>query len=132
MGRNLRDVVNIMHDFGQGRIKFRSLTEEINTSTIDGTLLVSFIAAIAQDEDGVILERTHAGIANARKRGVEFGRKLKLSKQQLTQAIKLMDSGERAEEVASSFRVSKATLYREIAKVRGVMLPAALRSLARR
>ena len=117
MGRNLRDLVNIMHGFGQGSIQFRSLTEEINTKTLGGTLLFHFIGAVAQYEHGLIRERTRTGIRAAKARGVRFGRKPKLSKQQVAHAIKLIDAGDRATDIADSFNVSRATLYREIAKI---------------
>jgi DNA invertase Pin-like site-specific DNA recombinase len=61
-------------------IHFRSLTEEINTSTLGGKLIFHIFAALAEFERGLIIERTRAGMKAARARGVRPGPKPKLSR----------------------------------------------------
>jgi Helix-turn-helix domain of resolvase len=69
----------------------------------------------AELERSLITERTKAGVAAARPRGVKFGRKPKLTRQQISQARKLIAQGERPADVAESFHVGRTTLYRALA-----------------
>jgi DNA invertase Pin-like site-specific DNA recombinase len=51
----------------------------------------------------------------AQRRGVKFGRKPKLTAQQIAHAQKLLDEGQRREDVATLFKVKRVTLYRALA-----------------
>ena len=70
------------------------------------------IGVLAELERSLISERTRAGVKAAKGWGVKFGRKPKLSPQQISHARKLIDKGERREEVAALFNVDRTTLYR--------------------
>ena len=65
--------------------------------------------------DGLISERTRAGVKDAKKRGVKFGRKKKLAPAQITKARKLIEAGERVEDVAALWNVGRTALYRALA-----------------
>ena len=89
LARSLRDLISMLDDFHQRGIHFRSLTEEINTSTPGGKLIFHIFAALAEFERGLIIERTRAGMKAmkaARARGVRPGPKPKLSRQQIEHA----------------------------------------------
>jgi DNA invertase Pin-like site-specific DNA recombinase len=73
------------------------------------------IGVLAELERSLISERTRAGVKDAQRRGVKFGRKPKLTPQQITHARKLIDTGERREEVAALLNVNRTTLYRALA-----------------
>jgi DNA invertase Pin-like site-specific DNA recombinase len=73
------------------------------------------IGVLAELERSLISERTRAGVKDAQRRGVKFGRKPKLTPQQITHARKLIDSGERREDVAALLNVDRTTLYRALA-----------------
>ena len=62
-----------------------------------------------------IIERTQAGMKEARRSGVKFGRKPKLSPAQVAKARKLIEHGERVEAVAELWNVGRSTRYRELA-----------------
>jgi DNA invertase Pin-like site-specific DNA recombinase len=96
-------------------VKFQSLTEHIDTETPTGRAMWQMIGVLAELERSLIAERTRAGVTAARARGVKFGRKPKLTLQQLSQARKLLAQGERPEDVAESFHVGRSTLYRALA-----------------
>jgi DNA invertase Pin-like site-specific DNA recombinase len=51
----------------------------------------------------------------AQRRGVKFGRKLKLTAQQITHAWKLIDQGVDRQKVATLFKVGRKTPYRALA-----------------
>lgn len=115
LGRSLRDLITMLDDLKHGGVKFHSLTEAIDTETPTGRAMWQMIGVLAELERSLITERTRAGVAAARARGVKFGRKLKLTRQQITQARKLIAQGERPEDVAASFHVGRTTLYRALA-----------------
>jgi DNA invertase Pin-like site-specific DNA recombinase len=68
LARSLRDLISMLDDFHQRGVHFRSLTEEINTSTPGGRLIFHIFAALAEFERGLIIERTRAGMKAARAR----------------------------------------------------------------
>jgi DNA invertase Pin-like site-specific DNA recombinase len=115
LGRSLRDLITMLDDLKQRGVKFHSLTEAIDTETPTGRAMWQMIGVLAELERSLIGERTRAGVAAARARGVKFGRKPKLTRQQITQARKLIAQGERPEDVAASFHVGRTTLYRALA-----------------
>lgn len=115
LGRSLRDLIAMLDDLKHRGVKFHSLTEAIDTETPTGRAMWQMIGVLAELERSLIAERTKAGVAAARVRGVKFGRKPKLTRQQITQARKLIAQGERPEDVAASFHVGRTTLYRALA-----------------
>jgi DNA invertase Pin-like site-specific DNA recombinase len=116
LARSLRDLVAMIEDFNKRGIQFRSLTEEINTTTPGGKLVFHIFAALAEFERGLIIERTREGMRAARARGVRSGPKPKLSRQQIEHAQRLIDEGQYRQRVADLFKVSRVTLYRALAK----------------
>jgi DNA invertase Pin-like site-specific DNA recombinase len=118
LGRSLRDLITMLDDLRERGVKFRSLTEHIDTTTPTGRAMWQMIGVLAELERSLIAERTRAGVAAAKTRGVKFGRKPKLTSQQIAQALKLIEQGERPQDVAASFHVGRTTLYRELAKHR--------------
>jgi DNA invertase Pin-like site-specific DNA recombinase len=72
------------------------------------------MGALAEFERALITERTRAGMASAKLRGAQVGRKPKLTPDQVEHARKLIDTGESPRQVAKTMGVSTATLYRKI------------------
>ena len=114
LARSLRDLITLVEDFSRRGIHFRSLTEEIDTTTAGGKLIFHLFAALAEFERGLIIERTRAGMLAARARGVRPGPKRKLSRQQIEHARKLIEDGERRQYVADLLNVGRVTLYRAL------------------
>ncbi len=83
----------MLDDFKERGIKFRSLTENIETETPTGRAMWQMIGILAELERSQIKERTQAGIAAAQARGVQFGRKKKLKPYQVQQIRKRIQSG---------------------------------------
>jgi DNA invertase Pin-like site-specific DNA recombinase len=115
LGRSLRDLITMLDNLKERGVKFRSLTEAIDTDTPTGRAMWQMIGVLAELERSLISERTRAGAAAAKARGVKFGRKPKLKPPQINQAKKLIAGGERPEDVAASFHVGRSTLYRALA-----------------
>src|ERR1039458_4179957 len=115
LGRSLRDLITMLDDLKHRGVKFRSLTEAIDTETPTGRAMWQMIGVLAELERSLISERTRAGVKAAQRRGVKFGRKRKLTTQQIIRARKLIDEGQRREDVAALLNVNRTTLYRACA-----------------
>jgi DNA invertase Pin-like site-specific DNA recombinase len=115
LGRSLRDLIHMLDDFKRQGIKFKSLTEAIDTETPTGRAMWQMIGVLAELERSLIAERTRAGVKDAQRRGVKFGRKRKLTPKQTAHARKLIDDGHRREDVATLLNVNRTTLYRALA-----------------
>src|ERR1019366_4941434 len=114
LGRSLRDLIHMLDDFKHRGVKFRSLTEAIDTETPTGRAMWQMIGVLAELERSLISERTRAGGKAAKRRGVNFGRKPKLTPHQIDHARKLIEDGWRREDVAALLNVDRTTLYRAL------------------
>ena len=112
LGRSLRDLITMLDELRAQGVKFRSLTEHIDTETAAGRAMWQMIGVLAELERSLIAERTRAGVKAAKARGVKFGRKPKLTKQQREHARELRAQGKRAEDIADLFKVGRSTVYR--------------------
>jgi DNA invertase Pin-like site-specific DNA recombinase len=112
LGRSLPDLIALVKAIEAKGAGFRSLTESIDTTTASGTLLFHVMGALAQFERALMLERTRAGMAAAKRRGVTAGRKRSLSGRQIEHARQLVAAGEGHQAVAASLGVSYDTLRR--------------------
>lgn len=117
LARSLRDLLRILDKLKAREVQFRSLTErEINTDTPGGAFMFQIIGALAEFEGRIIAERTRAGVAAARKRGVAFGRPAKMTKAQKDHARDLLGRERKTmKEVAGIIGVDRSTLYRAMA-----------------
>src|SRR5215470_5692954 len=114
LGRSLRDLIGLLDDLKTRGVVFRSLTESIDTATPTGRAMWQMIGILAELERSLLQERTKAGRAAAKARGVKMGRKPLLSTQQVAHARKLREQGESPDDIARSLKVSRRTLYRAL------------------
>ena len=112
LGRSVRDLVNIVCDLEQRGVHFKTLTDQINTSTTAGRFFFHVMASLAQMERELTVERTQAGLIAARRQGRTGGRKRKMDDSKIAVAKKLMQDGISPREVAQNLGVSIPTLYR--------------------
>src|SRR5713101_9231440 len=107
LGRSLRDLITMLDDLKSQGVKFRSLTEHIDTDTPTGRAMWQLIGLLAELERSLISERTRAGVNAAKRRGVKFGRKRKLTPEQLDHARELIEKGDRDRQgIDDMFKVS--------------------------
>ncbi len=116
LGRTVKGLIDLVASLQERGVQFRSLTDGIDTSTPAGRFFFHVMAALAEMERELIRERTNAGLASARARGRQGGRKPKMSESKIAAAKQLLDAGRPAQEVADNLGVSRATLYRGLAK----------------
>jgi DNA invertase Pin-like site-specific DNA recombinase len=113
LARSLRDLLDIVELIKERGAGFRSLAEDIDTTTPAGRLIFHVFASIAQFERERISERTREGLEAAKKRGRVGGRPPALSAVQRDEVRRMRDEeGRRLSEIAQLFRVSVKTVRR--------------------
>lgn len=122
LARSLHQLIETAGDLRGRGIGLVSLTDAIDTGSPGGMLVFHMLGAIAEFERALIHERTMAGLAEARRRGKVGGRPRILSKKDMSAARLLLTEGDlTAKEVAARFGVSRATLYRYLAKKKEIL-----------
>lgn len=113
LARSLKDLLEIVEAIRDQGTGFRSLAEDIDTTTPAGRLIFHVFASIAQFERERISERTREGLQAARKRGRVGGRPPALSPDQKIEVVRMRDEEQRPlAEIARLFRVSVKTIRR--------------------
>lgn len=116
LGRNLRHLVNTIHDLMERQIGFRVLSGQgttIDTSTAGGRLIFGIFAALAEFERELIRERTIAGLSSARARGRHGGRPYTMTPAKLRLAQAAMAKRDSTVgDLCKELGVTRQTLYR--------------------
>ncbi len=114
LGRSLQHLIETVTALRERGIGFKSLTEQIDTTTPGGKLIFHVFGALAEFERDLIRERTNAGLAAARARGRTGGRPKKLADPKtLALAQALYDGGTTdVATICQTLGISRATLYR--------------------
>jgi DNA invertase Pin-like site-specific DNA recombinase len=113
LGRSTRELLDLIERIGKAGASFRSLGDPLwDTSSSQGRLLSTLLAAIAEFERELIRERTGEGRKRAMANGVKFGRKPKLSDYQRQEAIKRRAAGETLASIAKSYAVDISMISR--------------------
>ena len=133
LGRNLRHLVNTVHELTSRGIGLRVLTGQgaaIDTTTAAGKLVFGIFAALAEFERELISERTVAGLAAARARGRKGGRPYSMTTAKLRLAMASMGQVEtNVGELCRELGISRQTLYRHVSPA-GELRPDGQRLLA--
>jgi DNA invertase Pin-like site-specific DNA recombinase len=116
LGRNTKNVLEVIEDLIDRGVTFKSLTEQIDLSAGPmGKAMRTILAAFAELERATMIERTRAGLDAAKAQGRVGGRPSKVDAKKLATIKKLLASGEHSRaEIASMTGISQATLYRVI------------------
>jgi DNA invertase Pin-like site-specific DNA recombinase len=114
LGRSLPHLITTMTDLEERRIGFKSLTENIDTTTSGGKLIFHIFGALAEFERNLIRERTTAGLTAARARGRIGGRPKALTARQRIVAQDLYEKRPPIAEICRTLKISRATLYRAL------------------
>lgn len=115
--RSLLDALRVLEELERRGIDFHSLTDDIDTGTAMGRFVYQIRNAFAELERALIAERTRAGMAAARRRGVRLGRPPKLSKAQIEKArADIAAHRATVAGLARSYRVSERTIMRALAE----------------
>jgi DNA invertase Pin-like site-specific DNA recombinase len=119
LGRDLRHLVNTIHDMTKRGVGFKVLSghgASIDTTTPSGKLVFGIFAALAEFERELVSERTKAGLASARARGHKGGAPFKMTAAKLRLAMAAMGKPEtKVADLCKELGVTRQTLYRHVA-----------------
>lgn len=74
IGRNLNHLINLFQEFENSKVTFISVTQEFDTSTASGKLMLHMLMMLAEYERSQLIERINSGLDRARKEGKSLGR----------------------------------------------------------
>ena len=133
LGRNLRHLVNTVHDLTARGVGLKVLTGQgaaIDTTTAAGKLVFGIFAALAEFERELISERTVAGLVSARARGRKGGRPFKMTAAKVRLAMAAMGQPETiVGDLCKELGVTRQTLYRHVSP-KGELRPDGLKLIS--
>jgi DNA invertase Pin-like site-specific DNA recombinase len=113
LGRSVRELLNLLAEFEQRGVGFKSLGDPwCDTTTAHGRLMLTVLGGLAEFERSLIIARTSEGRERAMKAGVVFGRPRKMSAYQQAEALKRLLAGETPSLIGRSYSVSGKTIIR--------------------
>jgi DNA invertase Pin-like site-specific DNA recombinase len=119
LSRSLKDVLHIMERIAEARAGFRSVTENIDTTTPAGRMMMQMVGSFAEFERAMIRERTSAGIAAARAEGRVGGRRKKLDAIKRREIAESVITGRKSgADMARLYNISEPTVSRIVAQHR--------------
>ena len=119
LGRSLTNLLDLVNEMAARGVDFRSLTENMDTSTAGGSFVFNVFAAMAQFERDLIRERTNAGLAAARARGRKGGRPPVVTKTLAREIRRLYDERNlTAAEISKIKGVSRTSVYKALGMTR--------------
>jgi DNA invertase Pin-like site-specific DNA recombinase len=122
LGRSLSHLLHIIITLQVQGVAFRSLTEQMDTTTPQGAFLFSVFGALAQYERALTQERIRAGLEAAGRRG---GRPKAISPEQLEAILAALHAGASKASLCRSFGVKRTTLYDALARAAAPTMPLA-------
>jgi len=117
LGRSLPHLLSLVTDLKARGIAFRSLTEQMDTTTPHGELLFSLFGALAQYERTLTRERVMAGLAAAKRRGRQRGRPPMINIETLERITAALDGGASKASVCRTSEVPRSTLIGTLARI---------------
>jgi DNA invertase Pin-like site-specific DNA recombinase len=115
LGRSLKHLIETITELNNRKIGFKSIQENIDTTTSGGKLVFHIFGALAEFERDIIRERTQAGLQAARARGRKGGRPKALTPKKAHMVQDLYRNKENSiDEICKTLNISRATLYRYI------------------
>jgi DNA invertase Pin-like site-specific DNA recombinase len=117
LGRSLSHLLAIVNKLKDCGIAFRSLTEQMDTTTPQGEFLFHVFGALAQFERSLIQERVRAGLAAARRRGRRGGRPVAIDMEKMAAVVAALEGGATKAAVCRTFAIRRSTLIDSLARI---------------
>ena len=115
LGRSIQHLIQTVKELQERKIGFKSLQENIDTTTSGGKLVFHIFGALAEFERDLIKERTMAGLKAARARGHFGGRPKLLTVQQIRRILELYKEGNSTvAEICKIYNISSKSFYNYI------------------
>lgn len=115
LGRNAMDVRATVESLAALGVRVHCLAlGGVDLTSPAGKMTMGVIAAVAEFERDLLIERTISGQARARTQGVRFGRPVALDHAAAEEGRRLLKHGTSIAEVARKLKTSRKTIYRLI------------------
>lgn len=115
LARSLPDLISIVGDLRRREVGFKSLHENLDTTTPAGRLIFHVFAALAEFIRELIVEGTNEGLAAARARGKRLGRPPAMDEEMVARARRMLTQPEETvASIAALLGVSRSTLYKYV------------------
>ncbi len=112
LGRSIQHLIHTITYLLDKKIGFKSLQENIDTSTSGGKLIFHIFSALAEFERDLIQERTQAGLKAARARGKMGGRPPLLDNRQINRMVEMYDEQKNTVgEICKIYNISRPSFY---------------------
>jgi DNA invertase Pin-like site-specific DNA recombinase len=116
--RSTTHLLALLEEFRTLKVDFISIRESVDTSTATGKMVFTFLAAVAEFEKALIVERVQAGVTRAKAQGKHCGRPRR--DVDLDLAALLMGQGHGIRRTAKMMQVPKSTLVRHLDQSKGL------------
>ena len=121
LARSTQNLLELVELIKAAEATFCSLSEPwADTTSHSGKMIMTVFAGIAEFERDLIRERTSAGRKEALIRGVSFGRPKKMNNEQKKLVHRLLHEGQSIKDIAKTFNVHNATIYRLLEEKRNI------------
>lgn len=111
LGRDAVDVMQTIRLLGERAVKVIVLQlGSIDLTSAPGKMLLTMLAAVAEMERDLLIERTQAGLQRAKAQGKTLGRPAKTTPEQRKQIIREISLGKTISELAKTYAVSRANI----------------------
>lgn len=113
LGRNAMDVRATVERLEGSGVRVHCLAlGGVDLTSPAGKMTMGVIAAVAEFEKDLLIERTHAGLARAKREGRTLGRTPALNPSQRAEALQKLAEGVSVSQVAKDFKTSRTTIIR--------------------
>ncbi len=110
-GRSIFDLLKRLEELESRGVRFKTLSQPIDTGTPIGRLLLHVLGAVAEFERALIAERTKRGMQHRKAQGAKFGREWALTPEQRREVRQLYKSGIKPGVIAKRFGISRGSVY---------------------
>lgn len=112
LARSTLHLCQIAAELERKRVDLQVLDQNINTADATGRLLFNMLGAIGQFETELRAERQKDGIQKAKERGVQFGKRRKLSPERIAELQQRRQEGVLIKTLMKEYDLSKSSIYR--------------------
>jgi DNA invertase Pin-like site-specific DNA recombinase len=120
LGRSLSHLLATVNELKERGIAFRSLTEQMDTTTPQGEFLFRVFGALAQFERSLTQEQVRAGLAAARLRGRRGGRPVAIDAEKMAAVVAALEGGATKAAVCRTFGIKRSTLIDSLVRTAGL------------
>lgn len=114
LGRDTASMIQLIKEFDAQGVSIRFLDDGISTEGAMGRMVVTILSAVAQAERHRILERTNEGRIDAKAKGIKFGRKRTIDREEI---MSFLAAGMGATEISRQAGIGRSTVYKLLREV---------------